>query len=58
MYIIIQTNLIPRVAIDTWGPTSAGPVPWAGTMSFCPHQGHARQKKGLSLSEYMNRTLY
>jgi hypothetical protein len=24
-----------------WRPTPAGPVPGAGTMLFCPYQGHA-----------------
>lgn len=30
--------------------TSAGPGPWAGTMLFCPHQGHAGPGMNLCLS--------
>jgi hypothetical protein len=33
---------MPTAAINfSWSPTPPGPVPGTGTISFCPHPGHA-----------------
>lgn len=38
MYISIQTRVMLMVAITPGGLPPTGPVPGAGTMSFCPHR--------------------
>ena len=38
VYIITQTNFMPRAAINTHGSSHWGPVPGVGTMLLHPHQ--------------------
>lgn len=43
---IIQTRVMLVVAITPGGLPPTGPVPGAGTMSFCPHQVLATRSVG------------
>lgn len=45
---------MPTTAIDTPGGSHQGPVPGAGNISFCPHQGHAGLGKKKKIMNYMN----
>lgn len=47
MHIITQMTLMATAGIDTREGSHQGPVPGAGTMSLCPHQGHVRLGKAL-----------
>jgi hypothetical protein len=42
MYISTQTSLTPLATFNSHGGSHWRPVPGAGTMSLCPHQGQAR----------------
>lgn len=47
MHVITQISLKSTAVIDIHEGSHRGPVPGAGTLSLCPHQGYTRLSKGL-----------